>query len=154
LRSTSYVPSKTQKPTKNMFLPKAEILNSLHHARYQISSLPETERLFAEWGEPASAQQYMNGSGANVQPIMKASVISPNRSAVNFRSSSSSIRFLKTRCNSLDGTIKTRWRLTHDGHRIESVCHSSSRQLLHRLRKHTGWLQPDVFLLSTGKMGR
>jgi 23S rRNA (adenine2503-C2)-methyltransferase len=62
----------------------------------------------------------MNGSGANVQPIMKTlSTLKMLR--INFRKQFEFNTLFEDKVqHSLDGTIKTRW-LTHDGHRIESV---------------------------------
>ncbi|MFN7831454.1 MAG: 23S rRNA (adenine(2503)-C(2))-methyltransferase RlmN [Bacteroidota bacterium] len=85
-------------------------------------TLPETERLFAEWGEPRfrARQLYEWLWSKCVTDYDSMSNLSKSLRGKLSEQFEFNTLFEEKVQHSLDGTIKTRW-LTHDGHRIESV---------------------------------
>lgn len=85
-------------------------------------SLPETERLFAEWGEPRFRARQLyewlwSKCATDYESMSNLSKSLRSKLSEQFEFNT---LFEDKVQHSLDGTIKTRW-LTHDGHRIESV---------------------------------
>ena len=85
-------------------------------------TLPETERLFAEWGEPGfrarQLYEWLWSKCATDYDSM-SNLSKSLRSKLSDQFELNTLFEDKVQ-HSLDGTIKTRW-ITHDGHRIESV---------------------------------